>query len=180
MHGSGDVLHRPLAEIGEGVGQPVADLLVDRGGDADRARLGQALQPGGEVDAVAQDVLAVDHHVAEMDADPQLQPLVRGAPGLVPGDGALDLDRGLDGVCHRPELHEGTIAHQLDDPAAMAGDDGLEQRSAHSPEPGDRPPLVPAHEARVAHHVRREHGGEPAIGANGGHAAALPVVGRRG
>ena len=52
----------------------VPDLVVDGLRDADRAGLGERLEPGGDVDAIAKDVVAVDDHVAEIDADPQLEP----------------------------------------------------------------------------------------------------------
>src|SRR5262249_61008598 len=47
----------------------VSDLIVDRLRDADGPGLGKRLEPGGNVDAVAKDVVAVANHIAEMTAD---------------------------------------------------------------------------------------------------------------
>ena len=76
--GARDVLHRLLAEIGEGQRQLVPDLLVGRARDADAAGLAQRLQPGGDVDAVAENVVAVDDDVADIDADAEDDLLVFG------------------------------------------------------------------------------------------------------
>ena len=59
---------RPVIEI-----ELVPDMLVNGLRDADCAGLGERLEPGGDVDAVAEDVVAVDDHVAEIDADAQFE-----------------------------------------------------------------------------------------------------------
>ena len=51
----------------------IPDLLVNAMGDANGARLGERLKAGGDVDAIAEDVVAVDDDVAEIDTDPQLE-----------------------------------------------------------------------------------------------------------
>ena len=51
----------------------VLDLLVDSLGDANGAGLGERLEPGGDVDAIAKDVVAIDDHVAEIDTDPEFE-----------------------------------------------------------------------------------------------------------
>ena len=68
----GDVLDVLLAQILEGDVEPVADLVAHRRRDADAARLGQRLEPRGDIDAVAEDVAVLDDHVAEIDADAEL------------------------------------------------------------------------------------------------------------
>ena len=69
-------LTRVLAQIREPDRQLFADLLAHRGADADLAGLGQRLDPGGDVDAVAEDVALVDDDVAEIDADAKADALV--------------------------------------------------------------------------------------------------------
>ena len=80
------------------------------------------LQPRGNVHAVAVDVAVLDDDVAEIDADaeadaPHLR-LVRLGPGhrSLYGHGA---GHGLDDT---RELAQGTVAHELDNPAAVLGD----------------------------------------------------------
>ena len=62
----------------------VPDLLVNGMGDANRAGLGESLEAGGDVDAIAEDVAAIDDHVAEIDTDPELETPVR-RDGVVDG-----------------------------------------------------------------------------------------------
>src|SRR5215470_327367 len=52
-------------------GNGFSDAFVDDRGNANAAGLGQRLETGGDVDAVAVNVVAFDDDVAEIDADPQ-------------------------------------------------------------------------------------------------------------
>ena len=69
--------------------------------DADPARRRHPLEPGRDVDAVAVDVVAVDDHVAEVDAEAKLDALILGFQVLrIVSDAPLDLDRAP--LPHRP------------------------------------------------------------------------------
>src|SRR5262249_2696961 len=65
----GNVLDGLLAEISEGERQLIPDLIVSRAGDAQAAWLAQRLQPGSDIDAVAENVITIDDDVANVDAD---------------------------------------------------------------------------------------------------------------
>src|SRR6266851_5603369 len=69
-HWPSNVLHFLLASILVAQRELVSYLLIDSTGDADAARVGEALQPCRDVDAIAVNLLAIDHHVAEIDTDP--------------------------------------------------------------------------------------------------------------
>src|SRR6202035_5816631 len=69
--GPGYVLDLLLAQILEDKGEPVADVVVDRVGDEHPAGIGQGFDAGGDVDAVAIEVVALDDHVSKVDADAQ-------------------------------------------------------------------------------------------------------------
>ena len=58
--------------------QLVADVVAHAARDADAAGLRQRLQPRRDVDAVAEDVAVLDHHVADIDADAERHALVVG------------------------------------------------------------------------------------------------------
>jgi hypothetical protein len=51
-------------------------VVVDRIGDEHPAGIGQGFDPGGDVDAVAIEVVALDDHIAEIDADAQFDAFV--------------------------------------------------------------------------------------------------------
>ena len=71
-----DVLQRLLAGILEGEIEPVADIVADRAGHRDAARLGDALDARRDVDAIAIDVVVLEDDVAEIDADAELDAAV--------------------------------------------------------------------------------------------------------
>ena len=79
----GDVLDAMAAERTVIEIELVPDLVVDGLRDADRAGLGERLEPRGDVDAIAKDVVAVDDDVAEIDADPQFETALGGIGSLI-------------------------------------------------------------------------------------------------
>ena len=86
-HRRGDVLDALLAEVLEGRAHALADRALDGVGDGDAARLGDALQTRGDVDAVAVDrAVALLDHVAEMDADAKLHPAIGSDFGRAPAE----------------------------------------------------------------------------------------------
>ena len=52
-------------------------MLVSGGGDRDAALVGELLQPIRDVDSVARGVVTLDDHVAEVDADTELELAIR-------------------------------------------------------------------------------------------------------
>src|SRR5947209_7516560 len=56
----GNILYRLLAQIGKGERQLVLNLIVRRPRYADPAGLAEGFQTGGDIDAVAEDVVVVD------------------------------------------------------------------------------------------------------------------------
>src|SRR2546423_14532969 len=66
-----DVLQFLWAEVLEVEIDFVGDLVMDDARDIDAARLGKRLDPGRDIDAVAEHIAALDDDVAEIDADPQ-------------------------------------------------------------------------------------------------------------
>ena len=68
-HGPRNVLHLLLAGEVERQAKLALQVVVDGAGEQHAAGVAELLQPGGDVDAVAEQVVALDHHVAEIDAD---------------------------------------------------------------------------------------------------------------
>src|SRR6201997_865901 len=77
---AGDVFDLLFTEILKDKGQPVAHLVMNRIGDEHPAGIGQGLDPRGDVDAVAIEVVALDDHIAEIDADAQIDALSAPTP----------------------------------------------------------------------------------------------------
>ena len=126
-------------------------------GKADRAGRGDALQPRGDIDAVAHQVaVALLDDVAEMDADAELDAALRRHAGIALDHAVLHLDGAAHGVDHAAELDEAAVAGALDDATMMHGDRGIDQIAAQRPQPRQGAILVRAGEPAVADDVRRQ------------------------
>jgi hypothetical protein len=68
-HRAGDALEPMLADILDLVGDLAVQVIVGGARDQYSARLAELFQSGRNVDRIAEQVLAGDHHVAEIDTD---------------------------------------------------------------------------------------------------------------
>ena len=129
------------------------DVLVDRRGQADAAGIGQRFKAGGNIDAVAINVVTLDDHVAEVDADPKLDALGLWLRRAAHYHFPLNSRSAGYGVHDTIKFHQRSIAHQLDDAAAMLGDQRLQDRCTSSLDRGVRAGLVRLHQAAVADYI---------------------------
>ena len=89
--------------------------------------------------------------------------------GVGGSHGLLQRNRAFDGVHGAGELHQNTVAHQLEDPAVMFGQDRLQNVSAASLQRGQRAGLVNLHQPAVADHIGGQNGGKATLDAFFGH-----------
>ena len=73
-------------------------------GEADATGLGDAFEPGGDVDAVAEDVVSLDQHVADMDTDAPFHSAFVGDARIPLHRKPLQREGALDSADHRTEL----------------------------------------------------------------------------
>src|SRR6516165_9714500 len=118
-HRPRDILDLLLADVIEGVREPVADMVADGARDADPARLRERLHPDSDIYAVAEDVVLFYDHVAKIDADAEPDPALFGYVRLTVDHPALDLDSATHGVDHTRKFRKQAVAGVLDDPAAV-------------------------------------------------------------
>ena len=138
---------------------PAAHMLVRRAGDQDAARIADTLNARCDIDAFAENVVALDQHVAEMDADAIDDTLAIRRLGVPLDHQLLDRDRAFNRVDHGRKLKQQPIAHRLDDAPASARNE-WPRRVAMLAHRTRRPRLILAHEARVADDVDRHDRGE--------------------
>ena len=127
----GDVLELGRAEVGHREIEPPLHLTIGVLREADRAGRGDALQPGGDVDAIAHQIaVALLDDVAQMNADAKLD-------ALVECDARVALDHGVlhfEGAAHRVDdaakLDDAAVAGALDDAAMVHGDRRIDQIAA--------------------------------------------------
>ena len=91
LDGTGDVLDLLRTEILECKTQLVEHLIAHHATCADSARLGQRLEPRGDIDAVAKDVVAIDDDVADVDADTKIDPLLGRDTGIAFSHASLNV-----------------------------------------------------------------------------------------
>ena len=119
-------------------------------GETDAARLANAFQSSGDIDAVAHQIaVALLDDVAEMNADAERNAIVRRDARVALDHGALHLDRAAHSVDHAAEFDNAAIAGAFDDSAVVERDCRIDEIAAQRPEPRKRAVFV--------------HPGEPAI-----------------
>ncbi len=142
----------------EGRLQSACDGIVDvtRNHDATRRRLG--LQPCRHVDAIAVEIVAFDDQVAEMQPDAENNGGVLGLILIGFGHYLLELNSGAKRINSAGKLDQRTVARQFDQPPAMTRQNWLQPFRPMGLQPGQGAVLIPAHQPRVAHDIRRKDG----------------------
>src|SRR5262249_22295523 len=121
----------------------------------DGARLGDALQPRRDVDAVAVDILAFNDDVAKVDANPEFDAAAFGRGTVALNHARLDGDCTAHGLDRASEGHQQPIAGPLNDAATVSSDQGSDAPAGMRNEPTKRALLVVAHEPAIAGDVKR-------------------------
>jgi len=165
-----DVLQPPLAEIVEIEVQLAGHVFVHPAGDGDAAGRRDLLQARRDVHTVAEDVVAVDHHVADMHAHAERHAQRLRLRRVPLGHVALHGDGAGHGRDDGWKLGEETVARELDDPPAVQADHRLQRRQMPL-QRADGAVLVPPGQGAEAGHVGGEnggkaagHGGSPSLG----------------
>jgi hypothetical protein len=165
LQGPRDVFQALFAAVRESSLQAVADILMHSGGYRHAARRRDLLQAGGDVDAVAQNIIAVDDDVAQIDANAECDAVIFLDVGIACRHALLHFDHALGGIHHGGEFQQQAIAHGFDDAAAVALDQCVDQFRAMAAQVGKRAGFVHAHQPGIANHVGRNNGRQSALSA---------------
>ena len=157
------ILDALLAQILKHHAEPVPGLIANRARDADAAGFGELLQARGHVHAIAEDVVVLADHVAEVEADAKADLAPRRRVAVAPRHTPLDLDRARHRIRDARELDQHAIPGGLDQPAPVVGDRRIDQLQTMGLETRERARLIGFHQAAVADHVGRKDGREPAF-----------------
>jgi hypothetical protein len=88
--------------------------------------LGQTLQPGRDIHPVAIDLLALDHHVAKIDADAELHTPLGWQVSILGFERGLDIGCTLHCIDHAGEFGQHAVAGGIDKPSAMLLDERID------------------------------------------------------
>ncbi len=116
----------------------------------------------GDIDAVAEDVVALDQHVAEVDPDAEQHAPVRRYALVALLHRRLHGDRAFDRIDHRGKLDQHAVARGLDDAATMLRHQRVRHDAALAQRAGGAR-LVEPHQARIAGHVGGQYRRQPAL-----------------
>ena len=148
-------------------------MVVSGTGHQHAARLAELLEARRDVNAIAQQVLALDHHVAEIDAHAEHDAPLRRRFGLPCGGVFLDRDRAGNGVDHRAELGDGAVAHELDDAAVMPGQQGIDHLAAQILDRLEGGRLVLLDQSGISNDIGGENCRQPSFNSRSGHRKRL-------
>ena len=143
-------------------GKGLAHVLLGCRRQANATGPGECLKPGGNVDAVPEQIAALHHHVAHMHPDPEVQ-----APGLrqrvIGGrQRLLGSQRTRHRVDGTGELGQHAVSRRVGDPPPVFGNEAVKDGAMGRQRLKGRR-LILSHEAGVGFHVCREDGGQPAL-----------------
>jgi len=105
-------------------------LVVGRARYAQPSGIAEGFQTGGNIDAVAEDVVAIDDDVADIDPDAEDDARVLGHACIAADHAALDYHRAPDRIDDTGKFDQRAIACGLDDTATMTGNRPVNQRTA--------------------------------------------------
>src|ERR1700726_121438 len=100
----GDVLDQLFSQILEDQAAAMAQVISHSPRDADLPTLDQPLEPGGDIHTVSENIVVLDHDVADIDADPEAHPSPFSLAFICPFKRPLDLDCTADCIEHTHEF----------------------------------------------------------------------------
>jgi hypothetical protein len=132
---------------------------------AQAARFGKGFEARGDVHAVAEDVVAVDDDVPDIDTDAKSDPLLDRQIGVAGGHTALDIKRAAHRIDRACELDQHPVAGRLDDAPAMLGDFRVNKLSPACLQQGESALLIGTHQAAITCDVGGQDGRQPSLDA---------------
>src|SRR5882672_9689907 len=108
-------------------------------------------------------IITLDDHIAQIDADSEIEAALGQEPRIALSLGALHADGTAQSVNHTVELDEQAVAHSLDQPAMMFRERGLENLMQVGLKAHACALLIRLAQAAIAGDVCDQDGGEPPL-----------------
>jgi hypothetical protein len=126
---------------------------------ADPTRLGKSLQARCNIDAISENVVAVDDDVTDIDANTELDPTILRDGIVALGHAPLDFYGAAHGINGTDKLDEDAITGAFDNPTVVLSNLEIDESVPMSLKRFVRAFLVNAHQPAVTSHVSCEDGG---------------------
>jgi hypothetical protein len=138
-------------------------MVAHRSRDTDAARFSQHFEPRRHVDAITEDIVFLDDHVTQIDANAELNPPRRRDVHVAAGHPALNFGRAQHRIGDTGELDQHAVTRCLDDTTAILRNAGINKLDPMGLETRERARLVGLHQPAIADHVSSEHRCKPAF-----------------
>jgi hypothetical protein len=125
LHRLSNILEGLRSQIITGNLDLAPDLPIGIIGNADPARVSDALKAGSNVNALAEDVIVIENDVTDVNADTEFDPLILRYGGILLGHAALDFNRMAHRIDGAGKLDQHAVTGRLDDVASMGGYGGV-------------------------------------------------------
>jgi hypothetical protein len=153
-----NILELLLAGILEIYVQSIADLVIRGIRNADSTGLRYPLQPSRHIYTIAEQVLTLDHHIAEVDAYTELDPPLGREIGISAVHLALHIKGTPNRVHHGGKLDENAVACGFHNPAAMQRNGGINQLAPKLAQALERALFVNTGQPGIARHIGGQDG----------------------
>ena len=101
-------------------------MIPNNARDADPARFCKSLQPGRDIDGIAEEVVALHHDVADVDPDAEPHLLTSRSIRILLGYGLLNLDGTFHSIHGTGEIGDEAVARRVEDPTAMRANQAID------------------------------------------------------
>ena len=165
------------AEIVEACLDLALDVIIGGPGDENAAGLGNPFETRRDVDALAIEIAALDHNVAEIDPNAQHDLAILWLIVVCGRHAVLQIDGALHGVDCAAKLDQHTISSNFENPALMLGNEGLKHLLPPGLKRSQRIGFVLLHQPAVANDIGGQYRGKAT--SLFGHWGCLPKLGVR-
>src|SRR5215472_4092055 len=153
-----DVLQVLLPDVLKGKVELTRGILLHARRHANAARFSQAFEANCHVHAIPKDVAVLDYDVSHIDANSEIDTLVRRYRRIPFGHLSLYLSGTVQRIHYAAELGEKAVARRLDQPAVMRSDLRVDQFGLNCFEGLESARLVCSDQARIARYIGGEDG----------------------
>src|SRR4029077_9550490 len=133
-----DIPQRSIPKMLEGILNFVTYLIISGLRQENSPRVRQSFQSRRDIDAIAEDVAILDHDVADIDADPQLDALRSFGFTAHFGYTVLNRDRTFDGINGAGKFQQKAVTHGFHEPTAAGFDGGVDDDASQGAHRAER------------------------------------------